>query len=52
MEQMNLWQKELGKYLRGENRASEVLNRKRPLTLKMIKALYHNLHIPADTLLA
>jgi len=52
MEQLNLSQKDLAKYLGGENRVSEVLNRKRPLTLKMIKALYQNLHIPADTLLA
>jgi HTH-type transcriptional regulator / antitoxin HigA len=52
MEQLNLSQKELGKYLGGANRASEILNRKRPLTLKMIKSLYHNLHIPAEALLA
>ena len=52
MEQLNLSQKDLAKYLGGENRVSEILNRKRPLTLKMIKALYQNLHIPADTLLA
>lgn len=52
MEQLNLTQKDLSKYLGGENRVSEVLNRKRPLTLKMIKALYQNLHIPADALLS
>ena len=52
MEQLNLTQKDLSKYIGGENRVSEILNRKRPLTLKMIKALYQNLHIPADALLS
>lgn len=52
MEQLNLSQKDLAKYLGGENRVSEVLNKKRPLTLKMIKALYLHLHIPAAVLLA
>ena len=52
IEQTHLTKKELAKYLGGENRVSEVLNRKRPLTLKMIKNLYHHLHIPAATLLA
>ncbi|WP_037326621.1 hypothetical protein [Runella zeae] len=31
---------------------SEVLNRKRNLTLKMIKNLYHGLGIPANVLLS
>lgn len=35
MEQLHLSQKDLVKYLGGENRASELLNRKRPLTLNM-----------------
>lgn len=52
MEQMHLSKKELGKYLGGPNRVSEVLNRKRPLTLKMIKNLYQHLQIPAEVLLA
>ncbi len=52
MEQLKLSQKDLAKYLGGENRVSEVLNKKRPLTLKMIKNLHHYLHIPAETLLA
>lgn len=52
MEQLNLSQKDLAKYLGGENRASEVLNKKRPLTLKMIKNLHQYLHIPAESLLA
>lgn len=52
MEQLNLTQKDISQYLGGENRVSEVLNRKRPLTLKMIKALYLHLHIPAHVLLS
>lgn len=52
MEMLNLSQKELAKLLGGENRVSEVLNRKRPLTLRMIKKLYHELGISAETLLA
>lgn len=52
MEQMHLSKSELGKYLGGANRVSEVLNRKRPLTLKMIKNLYQHLQIPAEVLLA
>lgn len=52
MEQLNLSQQDLAKYLGGKNRVSEILNRKRPLTLKMIKALHLNLHIPAEALIA
>jgi len=52
MEQMNLSQKDVAQYFGGENRASEVLNRKRPLTLKMIKSLHKELQIPANVLLA
>src|SRR5690606_15714135 len=52
MEQLRLSQKDLAKYLGGENRVSEVLNRKRPLTLKMIQNLHRYLHIPAKALIA
>ena len=52
MAQLHLSQKDLAKYLGGENRASEILNRKRPLTLKMIKSLHQHLHIPAEALIA
>lgn len=51
MEQLNLSQKDVAKFFGGHNRVSEVLNRKRSLTLKMIKALHENLNIPAETLL-
>jgi HTH-type transcriptional regulator / antitoxin HigA len=52
MEMLNLSQKDLAKFMGGENRVSEVLNKKRPLTLKMIRNLHHNFGIPAETLLA
>mgnify|MGYP002783772239 FL=1 len=52
MEQQNLTQKDVAPYFGGENLASEVLNRKRSLTLNMIRALHRNLGIPAETLLA
>lgn len=52
MDQLQLSQKDLAKYLGGENRVSEVLNRKRPLTLKMIQNLHKYLHIPAKALIA
>ncbi len=52
MEMLNLSQKDGAKYFGGENRVSEVLNGKRPLTLKMIKNLYQGLGVPAEVLLA
>ena len=52
LEMLNLPQKELAKYLGGENRVSEILNRKRPLTFKMAKSLYKNFEILAEILLA
>ncbi|MDI9860512.1 helix-turn-helix domain-containing protein [Flectobacillus roseus] len=52
LEMLNLSQKEVAQYFGGENRVSEILNRKRPLTLKVIKNLYHHLGIPAEILLA
>ncbi len=52
IEMLNLSQKDVSGYFGGENRASEVLNRKRPLTLKMVKNLYHGLGMSAEVLLA
>lgn len=49
MEQMGLEKKDLAKII-GANRASEVLQRKRGLTLKMIRNLHIALHIPTDSL--
>jgi len=51
MEQLNLTQKDVAPYFGGENRVSEVLRRKRALTVSMIKAVSKNLHISTDTLL-
>ena len=51
MEMLNLTQKQVADYFGGENRASEVLNGKRQLTLKMIKNLYKGLGISAEALL-
>lgn len=46
MEEKGLRQKDIAELLGGRNRASEVLARKRPLTLPMIRALYEKLDIP------
>lgn len=52
MEQMNLSKTDLAEYLGSQSRVSEVLSRKRHLTLKMVKSLYKGLKIPAEILLA
>lgn len=52
MEQMGLNNNDMVKYLGSQSRVSEILNRKRNLTLKMVKSLYKGLKIPAETLLA
>src|SRR5665213_4529953 len=46
MEENGLRQKDIADLLGGRNRASEVLSRKRPLTLPMIRALHEKLDIP------
>jgi HTH-type transcriptional regulator/antitoxin HigA len=51
MDQMGLKQVDIARYLGGKNRASEVLSRKRPLNLRMIRSLHQHFHIPSDTLL-
>ncbi len=51
MEQGGLRQKDLAKVLPGKNRVSEVLHRKRPLSLGMIRSLHKHLHIPAEVLI-
>jgi HTH-type transcriptional regulator/antitoxin HigA len=52
MEQMDMTKDDMIKYLGSQSRVSEILNRKRNLTLKMVKSLYKGLKIPAETLLA
>jgi HTH-type transcriptional regulator/antitoxin HigA len=51
MEQMGMSKTDMEKYLGSQSRVSEILNRKRSLTLKMIKTLYKELKIPAEVLL-
>lgn len=52
MEQMDMTKADMVKYLGSQSRVSEILNRKRTLTLKMAKSLYKGLKIPAEILLA
>ena len=52
MEQMNMTKSDMAKYFGSQSRVSEILSRKRQLTLKMVKTLYKGLKIPADILLA
>jgi len=51
MEQANLSPKDLVPMIGQLNRVYEVLNRKRPLTLKMIWRLHRELGIPAESLI-
>lgn len=51
MEQQGLRQKDLIPFLGSKSKVSEVLARKRPLTLAMIRALHAGLSIPAESLL-
>ncbi len=52
MEQQGLTPRDLEPYIGPSGRVSEVLNRKRPLSLRMIKQLHDGLHIPYESLLA
>jgi HTH-type transcriptional regulator/antitoxin HigA len=52
MEQQGLTPRDLEAYIGGSGRVSEVLNRKRPLSLKMVKRLHEGLRIPYESLLA
>lgn len=52
MDQQNLTVKDLTPMIGRLNRVYEVLNRRRPLTLAMIKRLHKSLDIPAESLLA
>ena len=51
MEQKGLEPRDLVPYIGSRNRVYEVLNRKRPLTLKMIWRLHKGLGIPAESLI-
>ena len=51
MDQMGLTRKDMEPYLGAQSKVSEVLSRKRRLSLSMILALHDELGIPAETLL-
>ena len=50
MEQDGLKQKDLVSIVGSKSRVSEVLNRKRKLTIGMIRGLHKQLHIPIESL--
>jgi len=52
LEQLNLEDSALISILGSKSRASEILNRKRKLSLSMIRALNNKLKIPASSLIA
>jgi len=52
MEQSGLSKADLARYLGGRNRSTEILNRKRSLSIRMMRELHDHLHIPAESLLA
>ena len=52
MEQEGLTPRDLEPYIGPSGRVSEVLNRKRPLSLRMVKRLHDGLNIPYESLLA
>lgn len=51
MEQLNLMQKDLEPYLGVPSKVSEILNKKRSLSLNMIRKLHHGLNIPYESLI-
>ena len=52
MEQLDLKPSDLAEILGGRSRASEILNKKRKLTVEMMRSLRKSLAIPAESLLA
>ena len=52
MDQLGLKQSDLADAMGGKNRVSEILNRRRDLTVKMMKELHRRFNIPAESLLA
>lgn len=51
MEQQGLTIRDLEAYIGNSGRVSDVLSRKRPLSLTMVKRLHHGLRIPYESLL-
>lgn len=50
MEQKGLKQKDLVPYIGSKSRVSEILNRKRPLTIEMVRSLHVGLGLPIRVL--
>ena len=50
LEQNGMKQSDLAPYVGGRGRASEIMNRKRPLNLAMIRRISEGLHIPIGAL--
>lgn len=51
MEQQGLTRKDMEPFIGSRARVAEILNRKRPLTLAMIRRLHQALKIPAESLI-
>ena len=51
MEQMEMSQKDLAKIIGLKSRASEILSRKRPMSINIIRKISRALSIPADILI-
>jgi HTH-type transcriptional regulator/antitoxin HigA len=51
METRGLTRRDLECYIGSRARVSEILNRKRPLTMEMIRSLHEGLGIPAEVLI-
>ena len=51
MEQMGIDRKALEPYLGGRSRVSEVLNRKRNLSMSQVRKLHNGLNIPLENLI-
>ena len=52
MDQQGLTARDLEVFIGSSGRVSEILNRKRPLSLRMIKRLHQGLKIPYESLLS
>ncbi len=51
MEQMGMKQKDLAEVVGFKSRVSEIMNKKRKLTLEMIRKINQTLHIPTEVLI-
>ena len=51
MDQLNLKRVDLGKWIGGRSRATEILNKKRKLSLDMIRRINKDMHISTNVLI-